>query len=240
MIRIALCDDRKADLDRIHGLLAAYLDEKKVEAEVMTFMHPDDLLRESEKTRFNLFVLDIMMPMVSGIEAARELRWNNRNAAIVFATAEPSFALESFDVNPVNYLLKPVVREKLYDTLDRVFEQIADEQEKAITIKEKAGFRTVFINDIMFLEYRNHVISYNLKNGDVISTPTLRIGFTDYLNETVSDTMIMQCHESYAVNIAAIDALTKTDAMLRNGKSVPVSKSRYTAVQAAYLDFRLA
>jgi two-component SAPR family response regulator len=47
------------------------------------------------------------MPMVTGIQAARELRWNQPDAQIIFATSESSYALESFDVNPINYILKP-------------------------------------------------------------------------------------------------------------------------------------
>lgn len=77
------------------------------------------------------------MPMVNGIQAARELRWNQPEAQIIFATSEESFALESFDVNPINYILKPVKKEKLFETLDLAMKRISLEEEKTVTVKMK-------------------------------------------------------------------------------------------------------
>ena len=179
------------------------------------------------------------MPMVTGIEAARELRWNQPDAQIIFATSESSYALESFDVNPINYIMKPVKREKLFSTLDLALSRTKEEDEESITVKVKGGYVTLRTREIMYIDYRNHVVSYHMANGDVQSTPTLRIGFTEYMDENHSDGNFVRCHESIAVSIAAIDKLTKTDITLRNKESIPVSKSRYAEVAERYMDFRL-
>ena len=77
-------------------------------AQVRIFDHPDTLIEECEHYRPHIYILDIVMPMVTGIQAGRELRWNQPDAQIIFATSESSYALESFDVNPINYILKPI------------------------------------------------------------------------------------------------------------------------------------
>ena len=118
MIKIVICDDLKDDLDRVHEFVKAYVDERKMQAEIKVFNHPDKLLCECEQYRAHIYILDIVMPMVNGIQVARELRWNQPDAQIIFATSEKSFALESFDVNPINYIVKPVERTKLFETLD--------------------------------------------------------------------------------------------------------------------------
>ena len=81
-------------------------------------------------------------------------------------------------------------------------------------------------------------MSYHLHSGEVVSPPTLRIGFAEYLEENHKGQLFVRCHESIAVNISSIDKLTKTDITLRNKEVIPVSKSRYSQVMEAYMDYR--
>ena len=238
MLKIVICDDRKEDRDKMHQYVQQFCKEKMLQAEIKIFDHPDELICECEKYRPHIYILDIVMPMVNGIQAARELRWNQPDAQIIFATSEESFALESFDVNPVNYILKPVRKEKLFDTLYLAIKRIHLEEENAVTIKVKGGYRTIHLGDIMYLDYRNHVVSYHLLSGETISTSTLRIGFAEYLKQNHEEDGIVSCHESVAVNIQSIDKLTKTELMVRNQEILPVAKSRYAQVAEKYMNYR--
>ena len=136
MLRIAICDDDQKDRDRVESLVKKYIEEKNIEAQVKVFDHPDNLIAQCEDFRPHIFILDIVMPMLSGIEAARELRWNLPDAQIIFATSESSYALESFDVNPINYILKPVGEEKLFTTLDMAISRVGTDDDKTLTVKK--------------------------------------------------------------------------------------------------------
>ena len=238
MLRIAICDDTKEDRDIMHQYVKQFCQESRLQAEIEVFDHPDTLICACEKLRPQIYILDIVMPMVNGIQAARELRWNQPDAEIIFATSEESYALESFDVNPVNYILKPVQKEKLFDTLKLAIKRLKVEEEKTITIKVKGGYSTIHLDDIMYMDYRNHVVSYHLLSGETISTSTLRIGFADYLSQNHPGEEFVLCHESVAVSIKAIDKLTKTDIMVRNHELLPVAKSRYAQVSEKYMNYR--
>lgn len=239
MLRIAICDDERSDRERIHGYISEYLEGKEIQAEVKVFDHPDTLIQECESFRPQIYILDIVMPMVTGIQAARELRWNQPDAQIIFATSESSFALESFDVNPINYILKPVNKDKLFSTLDLALSRVRAEDKQGITVRVKGGLCTLRLDDIMYIDYRNHVVTYHMSDGEAISTPTLRIGFSEYMEENHSGQDFIRCHESICANLGAIDKLSKTDIILRNKEMIPVSKSRYTEVADRYMDFRL-
>ena len=238
MLKIAVCDDRKEDRARIHQYVRQFCQEGMLQAEIKVFDHPDALICACEKFRPHIYILDIVMPMINGIQAARELRWNQPDAQIIFATSEESFALESFDVNPINYIIKPVKKEKLFETLNLAMKRIRLEEEKTVTIKVKGGYRTLLLDDIMYMDYRNHVVSYHLLSGEQISASTLRIGFAEYLNQLHWKEDFVQCHESVAVNIRAIDKLTRTDLMVRNREILPVTKSRYAQVSEKYMNYR--
>ncbi|MGN0482505.1 MAG: LytR/AlgR family response regulator transcription factor [Lachnospiraceae bacterium] len=238
MLKIAICDDRKKDRDRIYQYVQQFCQEKMLQAEIKIFDHPDALIFECEKLRPHIYILDIVMPMVNGIQAARELRWNQPEAEIIFVTSEESFALESFDVNPVNYIVKPVQKEKLFETLNLAVKRLNRKEEKTITIKVKGGYSTIYLDDIMYMDYRNHVVSYHLLSKETISTSTLRIGFAEYLSQNHAGEDFVLCHESIAVSIKAIDKLTKTDIMVRNHEILPVAKSRYAQVLEKYMNYR--
>ena len=239
MLRIAICDDDRSDRERICEFVSEYLKGKEIRAEVKVFDHPDRLIQECETFRPQIYLLDIVMPMVTGIQAARELRWNQPDAQIIFATSESSYALESFDVNPINYILKPVAKDKLFSTLDLALTRALTDDRKSVTVKIKGGMCSLRLDDIMYIDYRNHVVSYHMADGEVVSTPTLRIGFMEYMDENHSGQYFIRCHESISVNLTAIDKLTKTDITLRSKEVVPVSKSRYAEVADRYMDYRL-
>ena len=238
MLKIAICDDRKEDRDRMHQYVLQFCQERMLQAEIKVFEHPDALICACEDFRPHIYILDIVMPMVNGIQAARELRWNQPDAQIIFATSEESFALESFDVNPINYILKPVKKEKLFETLSLAMKLINLEKDRSVTMKVKGGYCTLHLDDITYIDYRNHVVSYHLLSGETISTRTLRIGFAEYLNQHHFEEDFVLCHESVAVGIKAIDKLTKTDVMVRNREILPVAKSRYAQVAEKYMNYR--
>ncbi|WMJ85746.1 LytR/AlgR family response regulator transcription factor [Anaerocolumna sp. MB42-C2] len=96
MLRIAICDDQPKELEIINEHITEYLDTHTLEAVVSNFSHPDKLLTAIELGNFHLYILDIVMPMVSGIELDKEIRRLDREAQIIYATTEAQFALEAF------------------------------------------------------------------------------------------------------------------------------------------------
>ncbi len=106
--------------------------------------------------------------MVDGIEVGRELRRYDKAAQIIYTTSEPGFTLEAFTANPVNYLLKPVDREKFIDTLTPALSQLGTDAEETITIKAKGGYHTLSLGLIVSCEYNNHAASYSLRSGETV------------------------------------------------------------------------
>lgn len=239
MLRIAVCDDDIADCDRIYDYVQDYLNKKNRVADIRKYNHPDSMLQECGIFHADIYILDIVMPMLTGLEAAREVRWTQKDAQIIFATSETSFALEAYDVNPINYILKPVDKDKLEQSLNRAISNINPEDDKSITVKIKGGLATIRIYDIMYIDYNNHKVTFHLLSKETISTPTLRVGFAEYLKSLVPAELFVRCHESVYVNVVSIDKLVKTEIELRNKEIIPVSRNRYAEVASAYMDYRL-
>ena len=74
-----------------------------------------------QKENYDVLLLDIIMPGLNGIGAAREIRENDRSIPIIFLTSSPEFAVESYRVRAFDYLLKPVNGEELFRSLDNIY-----------------------------------------------------------------------------------------------------------------------
>lgn len=239
MLRIAICDDLPKDLAVIAGYATEYLESHQLNAEVKQFSHPDKLLTASEAERFHIYILDIVMPMINGIEIGRELRLLDREAQIIYASTEPGFALQSFAANPINYLLKPIDKQQLFDTLALSITKSNITEEVSITFKTKKGLRTLRVSEISYCEYSHRTVKYQLVSGEQVETCTLSGRFSEHIAPLLQSGYFLQPHVSFAVNLNRVEKLDKEEFILRGAVRVPVSKKLYTAVRDGYLNFRL-
>ena len=117
---IAVCDDQAEALDILVNMLDTWKEERGTVLRYKTFRNATELLDAAEKERFSLYLLDIMMLGMNGLEAAREIRCFDAAVDIVFLTSSPGFAYESYGVHALDYLLKPIRADMLYPILDKL------------------------------------------------------------------------------------------------------------------------
>ena len=114
-VNIAVCDDQLEELKAVESLLRAWQEQQMQRPSVcICFHNAGELLEAARKERFTLYLLDVMMPGTSGMAAAREIRTFDSTADIVFLTSSPGFAYESYGVQALEYLLKPITAKKLF------------------------------------------------------------------------------------------------------------------------------
>ena len=261
MIRIAICDDMPDDLQGLAALINQYMSINNLEAEVAEFSHPDYLLAAIEADSFHLYILDIVMPMVSGLELAKlllvvvcsavmlmvsglelgkEIRRLDWEAQIIYATTEPQFALQAYAANPVSYLIKPIKREQLFDALAFAVSKSDLTDEQTFTVKTAGSLRIIKLSNIICCEYRNHAVILSLTNGDKVLSRTFRENFSEYCGLLLKDRHFLQSHTSFIINMRQIERFSKDSFTLLSGQTVPIAAKRYSAVRDAYMDYLAA
>lgn len=240
VLRIAVCDDTLEELQTITDLTKEFLFARGLDAEVRSFSHPDALLAACESASFHIYLLDIIMPMVNGLELSRAIRRLSTDAQIIFITTERGFALDAYSVNPLHYLLKPVDKSALFAALDLAAKKVDFGTETAVTFKTKNGLRTISADSIALCEYRRHSAIYTLTNGETVETSTIPGSFAEHIAPLLRDKRFLQPHVSFAVNMSCAERLDKNGFTLRGGAFVPVSGKQYAAVRNAYMDYRLS
>ncbi|MGE4318619.1 MAG: LytR/AlgR family response regulator transcription factor [Deferribacterales bacterium] len=237
MLRIAICDDLPEDLRRLVSLTDEFVSANGFDAVVTGFSHPDALLTAIESGSFHIYILDIVMPMVSGLELGMEIRRSDSEAQIIFATTEPQFALQAYAANPINYLVKPIDRQKLFDAMSLAVSRADIAEEQIFSVKTAGSLRVLRLRDIVCCEYRSHSVCFTLKSGEEILSRTFRESFSQYCAPLLKNRHFLQCHNAFVVNMHRIEHFSKESFTFFGGMVVPIAAKRYPAVRDAYMDY---
>ncbi|WRS27882.1 LytTR family DNA-binding domain-containing protein [Oscillospiraceae bacterium MB08-C2-2] len=240
MLQIAICDDQPNELAILNDYITEYLHNHTLDAEVKNFSHPDTLLTAIESKSFHLYILDIVMPMVSGIELGKEIRRLDRETQIIYATTEPQFALQAYAASPINYLVKPINKAQLFNTLTLAISRADLAEEQTFAVKTADSLRIIKLSEIVCCEYSKHAVLFYLSNAEQVQSRTMRENFTEYISLILKDRHFLQCHTSFVVNLRRVERFAKDSFTLSGGKIVPIAVKHYAAVRDTYMDYLMA
>ena len=236
-MRVAICDDDALELNKIKAAVLEYIQSKLSEAEITlnTFSSGPELLHYINHTgSFDLIVLDILMPYMTGIEAAAQLRKGNDDAKIIFLTTSPEFAVNSYKVNAFYYLLKPFQKKELFALLDKALVSLHQEQSSGIVIKEKAGLKRIPLHMIEYVESVKHTLNFHLRVGETASCYG-KMG--DYSDALLNDSRFVHCHQSFIVNMGRVAQITSKYFVMQDQTQIPISRTVYPQVKQAYIQY---
>lgn len=148
-IHIAICDDLPDDRLLIAQQIARYRDQKAYALTIEEYSTGEAFLA-SDLSQYDLVFMDIFMDGMNGMQTARRLLEVNRKVQLVFCSTSADFAAESYDLEALWYLVKPVEQEKLTRVLDKFFQ--SHTALATVTIKVGRMDKTLFVADILYVE----------------------------------------------------------------------------------------
>ena len=150
--------------------------------------------------------LDVEMPGVSGLDAARLVRGRTEPPAIVFVTAHAEYAVDAFAVEAFDYLLKPVDPERLARVVERLLARVAPVARSARKIPVVAGGRTELIDQeqVHFIQAEGDYSRVHVYDRSYLSTASLH-----ELEEALPADRFMRIHRSYIANLAKVAAVRR-------------------------------
>lgn len=177
MLQIAICDDDPKELSIFSTWMQEYIKTEELFADVLEFSRSDILLSVCENRRFHLYILDIVMPLIDGISLGKAIRRTDKEAQIIYVTTGADFALQSFAVNPVNFLVKPVEKQAFFDTLTLAISKI-ELDDRTITVRTKEAIHTVALREILYCEYRDRGVTYILLDKTILHSLSSKQSFS--------------------------------------------------------------
>lgn len=241
MIKIALCDDESKQLSQTEALLQEYhLLHPEIELSVKGFSSGQALLEYMMvKGAFDIYLLDVVMPDQNGIEVGLGIRKSDQNGRIICLTGSPDFTVDSCRIRTSAYLLKPPVKERLFQTLDYITKSILQENLTLVTINTRDGFRRLPPRSIVYCSLTRRCVQYNLSDGSVIKSSRLRSPFQNTVAPLLEIPCFILCTESSVVNLSFVEQIDASGLRLTDGTILPISNTLRTAITGRWLDFCL-
>jgi Response regulator of the LytR/AlgR family len=230
MIRIAVCDDDSECLNNAVQMIEAWVAEQDISIELYRFDNGDELISKNAVVHMDIIFLDIIMPLLSGIDTAKELRENDKAVKIVFLTSSPEFALQSYEVKAYDYLLKPISYRKVKEVLDEC-NILFNREPKNFVIKTSFGYQKLYFHDIEYAEAQNRKVFLHLRNGKSVEATE---PFYSFENKLMSDDGFFKCHRSYLVYLPNVGHFDHTCITTKSGRIIPIARGYSKAFHDAY------
>jgi len=236
LIHIAICDDSKQERQILAALFKRYQELHATPLQIHIFQNGFSLLDAIDQgKRFDITILDILMPGENGIEIARNIRASGTDTEIIFLTSSPEYTVDSYEVKAQNYLLKPVTEEKFFASIDSILAEL-DEKDTAsfIIYTTEKQYSRIRVSSLVYGEVTHRTITLHLADQTMISAI---MTFTEFLDILKAYPDFTYPHRSYAVNMNYIQYVTKSDIILTDGQKIPLSRNNYTKISEQFLNF---
>ncbi len=237
MYHIALCDDEVTELNKTEFILNMYQRKNpRCEFVIDRFENANELLGMIREKDYipNLVLLDIYMPEKMGITAAKEIRDMGNKGRIIFLTASMDHALDAFRVDATQYLVKPVSEKELFPVLDKILEEIEQEQKKYLLLKIEDRVCRIMLNNIIYCEAQGKFQYLYLTDG---TQSQLRMTMAKIYEMLSLYEAFTKVGIAYIVNMEHIESLNSQDIFLDNGKSIHLPRGAYQPLREKYFQY---
>lgn len=218
MIKCAIVDDEEL----ARTLLTGYIQRIPQLELVGQFKNPLELLKHEKIAQVDLLFLDIQMPTLTGIEFLKGLK---NKPTVIFTTAYPDYALEGYQLDVADYLVKPISFERFLYSVQKVTPQITiqgntSKSSPFISINSGHKIYRIKPDNILYIEGLKEYVSYYTEDGQrIVALESLK-----KLSETLPSDQFVRIHKSYIINITKVKVVEGNQVQIGN-KKIPVGAS---------------
>ncbi len=230
-MQIAICDDMPEELEKISSQVAEYGKNHGIRFKITAYSSAADFLKEIERSGgFDAILLDVCMPDMTGIEAAKRIRKQGRKTKIIFLTTSRDYAVEAFSLSAAHYLIKPFTSEEFDEAMGRLFAR----KKSRLTIRCEEGMRTIELDDVEYFEVRGHNLYITLSDGEQLCLRQTLSAIREQIGENTS---FAGCGASYIINLGRVRKITAAALTMMCGEKIPIPRRAYTGLEKRYLDY---
>ena len=235
MLKIAICDNEKEFCDSAERMLKLYMEEKAVPYQADVFNVPSELVDMTEKgTIYDIYLLDIYMPGVTGMSIATELRNRDIKSPIIFLTSSTDHALEAFGVDATHYLLKPYTKDSFYVGMDKAMQSIASHKNDSVILKVDNDYRSILVSKLIYCEAEDKYQRLYLENGE---RRLVRISGTELYKQLSEFDSFYHCGRAHIINLNHISRVTPSGAEFKNGMQLSLPHTVLAGLRSAFFDY---
>jgi len=225
---VFICDDDKPVVSQLEQIVISYAEKKSVKIETEVFWSCESLVKQLQTgMQPDLIFLDIEFPKMNGVELGKYIRetMQNETTAIVYISSLQAYAMQLFQIRPLDFLVKPITPQRAADTLEKAI-TLAGRQSRLFMYHKGHENRRVRVADILYFESRGKEIRIVTQNGE-----DMFYGSISTVCGPLEKSRFFCPHKSYFVNYYQVSIFTYDALTMSNGDKVPVSQPRRKIVR---------
>ena len=227
-LRIAICEDTESDLKRLKG----FIENSGISYTLDVFLSGEALIAQFNKGSYDIIFLDVFMEELSGVETAEKIREVDSLVVIVFVTTSEDFTREGYRLNAYKYMIKPIIKEDVEESLDLAIVKRDRSLEAALEIISEGKAVSIPFNDIVYVESRDSRSYVIASSGDEYPTVTP----LDSLEALLTPPRFLRTHRAYIVNLDHVDDVDD-DFIMDNGNVAYIRVKDQRRIKNKYDDY---
>lgn len=230
IIQIAIVEDDNNQALLLESYLEKFANERGLSLNIVHFRQAVALL-ENYTPNFDIVFMDIQLPYVNGMDAARKIRELDKEVIIMFITNLSQYAVHGYEVEALDYMVKPV---KYFDfalKMSRAINKLNEQPNSSILISTVDGIQKVYPKHIRYVETEGHHVIYHTTEGEFRQYATM-----SSVEKRLQSFHFYRCNNCYLVNLAYVQRIQGYNVML-DGEELRISQPRKKAFVQKLMDY---
>ena len=219
---IAIVEDDDSAYQRLLGHIEAFGKTNNLEFAITRFSSVGPFLNSLESA-FHVVFMDIELPDIDGLTAARRFREKNRVSSLVFVTNLSKYAQYGYEVDAISYLVKPVSYDSFALVFSKALNAYSQNEEYDFIFKIPGGIEKISVNKLVYVEILSHIIIYHLVDGNIEKTGSL-----SKIEKLLNPYGFLRCHNAYLVNPAFIRGIKQNEVAV-GSEMIPLARGKKKA-----------
>ena len=230
-MRIAIVEDDERDMQNLRDAVEGYTSEHKMSVEIETFSSGEDFLESFGPGKYTLVFFDNYIGNGLGINIASKAREQDEDVAFVFVSMSPEFAIPSFGVRALHYLIKPATPEGIAQVFQRL-PKTAEPPENSV-VELSFDYQPVLlpVRSVRYIESSNKSCIIHAEEEIIVSMQM------DKVMEAFPPGVMIRTHKSYAVRLSAIKSMRSGEFILNDGSTIPIGRTHQSDCKSAFIEY---
>ena len=217
-MKVAIVEDDLSCVQVLQGHLARYAADAAIELTVS--VHGNGIRFLEDRQEYDVVFLDIDMPLMNGLDAARKLREKDESAVLIFVTSLAQYAIRGYEVNAMDFMVKPVSYSAFLFSMKRAEKACSARRKAELLIQTREGFVRRSADELLYIEVQGHNLTYHFPDGSITARGKLSAA-----EEQLRSSGFLRCNNCYLLNPRHIQTVKGYEVQI-GGDTLAISHPR--------------